>query len=428
MEIELRKRFIEHSSTTSVLPNEEIVDSAPLIFEIQKYLKIIDPTSFNYFFPFIQRIEGEHIYLATTAFHSDPVVIKHSSMSMKEAAVALLKLNALRREIPNFGLVFGYFNSFPKMKFENGGYCLGGSGGTSSYTFPSSSTGADYSIQEYIEGRTLSSLLPHLEKEELEDVMKCIYYALQIANEEFGFTHYDLKPDNIVVRILEEKVSINYRGRVVNTKYIPVIIDYELSSFRVGATYFGLKSYQTFVSPIPNFGCDYFKISLTVYHCLMRNLRDGYGKMGLEEIVTFKEKAKRFLKTKVPLPLLKKFFIILPPDYYSDPKEVVAEVEEVEKNSQLRSPPYPPYEEKTHHSFIRMYFDHLLSGDEKEDIDEERNYFTSLLSLGIRGMRECYISLDLIMFEMNWIEEKCKDLFEMYNERCGSYYLPSFSI
>ena len=97
-------------------------------------------------------------------------------------------------------------------------------------------TDADYDIlfnhiiSERIMGKTL---LQELKDASYEDYMRwliSLLFALQIAQEKYGFVHYDLHPNNIIIKDCTKLVDFSYRYR--NIKYtlelekIPVIIDF----------------------------------------------------------------------------------------------------------------------------------------------------------------------------------------------------------
>lgn len=133
-------------------------------------------------------------------------------------------LNSLRSIIPNFAFVLGAFKCGSPVirptKNEKGkiiDWCRGGaqvkylmyeniSNSISLYDYCD-----DCSLQEYIE------------------ILVQIMYALMIAYEEHGFTHYDLHGENILVRTIKESEDgfyLPYQGDFVWANKLATVIDY----------------------------------------------------------------------------------------------------------------------------------------------------------------------------------------------------------
>lgn len=95
-----------------------------------------------------------------------------------------------------------------------------------------------YIVLEKINGKTLESMLDNLTVKEMCQIFIQIFLAIQIAQEHpIGFNHSDLRPANVMIKEYDtlQQVSYPYRGNVytVSTKFIPVLIDYGLSTIKL---------------------------------------------------------------------------------------------------------------------------------------------------------------------------------------------------
>ena len=97
-----------------------------------------------------------------------------------------------------------------------------------------------YVIYENVEGRSVSDLLRNdlIDDNDFMEIFIQLLYGLELAQRECKFTHFDLHPGNVMVKqgpfdsysfVLDNKIIT-----VKNPKYIPVIIDFGMSSATVG--------------------------------------------------------------------------------------------------------------------------------------------------------------------------------------------------
>lgn len=165
----------------------------------------------------------------------------HSKYSMRHEVVVGLILNQLRSIIPNFAYVFGSFEcggpiltlkdvdpskSMPDIvsvrpeKFEPKvtSWCRGGEIQT-------------YAIYENInKSITLKDYVKTCNSQQFMDITVQIMYALKIAFERVGFTHYDLHAENVLIRDVDrDAFYIAYEGDAVFASRIATIIDYGFS-------------------------------------------------------------------------------------------------------------------------------------------------------------------------------------------------------
>jgi hypothetical protein len=109
-----------------------------------------------------------------------------------------------------------------------------------------------YVIYENVPGRSVEYLLMNdiIDYDEFMQIYIQILYGLEIAQRECQFTHFDLHPGNVMVRegnfdsysfVLDDKLIT-----VKNPRYIPVIIDFGMSSVTVDGTTVGSFSFPQY--------------------------------------------------------------------------------------------------------------------------------------------------------------------------------------
>jgi hypothetical protein len=163
----------------------------------------------------------ERMYFAKSPF---PVVLKSTENQQKqseyihEAFIGLQALNGLLQLIPNFA-----------------------------YTFGLRSLGTQTALMlEYIEGDTLHNYLSgkKFKMDEYLLILLQLCLTLQVAQNTYGFVHYDLAPWNILIQRTATPVMIDYLlgpGQVIQVKttVIPVIIDYGKSHVIINEKHYG---------------------------------------------------------------------------------------------------------------------------------------------------------------------------------------------
>lgn len=201
----------------------------------------------RHWFTTIKQIGGESVegYALRTSFSEDsnlfvmkaPRNPKNDEL-VHEALVGFYALNKLRHILPNFMYVYGYVKCSPPA-FEN----------REPATWCSSSNPAvSFLISENV--RNAVPIGDFITKEGVSalDILVVWYQienALNLAYKYYGYTHYDLHYDNILVRKYSKLVAIPYLGtenKVVGylvTRYVPYIIDYGYSRITVGGIGFG---------------------------------------------------------------------------------------------------------------------------------------------------------------------------------------------
>ena len=127
--------------------------------------------------------------------------IIEKTANLHEAFVNLYCINKLRKEIPNFSYCFGYDSE------------------------------KEIVYTEMIQGDTLKEWLisDKFNFRVFLDILVQILLALEVAQQRFGFVHYDLTPWNIILKKVDRReVIYNINSEVsysVKTTLIPVLID-----------------------------------------------------------------------------------------------------------------------------------------------------------------------------------------------------------
>lgn len=144
--------------------------------------------------------------------------------SYREYYIAYTELNKLRYIVPNFMMTYGQFKCLKPSQYVNTIYLKDMCKPKGNYV--------NYTLYERISGITLETYLNSKEYkyQEFVNIFIQILFALEIGQQECGFTHYDLHYDNIVLRNsknIEQKVNINgLEYSYQSGEFVPVIIDY----------------------------------------------------------------------------------------------------------------------------------------------------------------------------------------------------------
>ena len=138
--------------------------------------------------------------------------------------IAQKQINQLTHFIPNFKYTFSIFRD------DQNQYNL---------------------VSEYVSGKTLFEYL-RSERFRMDDFLFLLFQlslALQVAQEQCEFVHFDLTPWNIVLYELPEEKTFTYRtmaeGNVnITAKLVPVMIDYGKSHLNVKDVKHSLQSFR----------------------------------------------------------------------------------------------------------------------------------------------------------------------------------------
>jgi len=218
-----------------------------LIYIIQYILKIQTSRS-NFFKKIVKWFQNPEklyvnstqslIYISFLKFRDIKLVdiilkidkITSNKNSYREYYIAYTELNKLRYLVPNFMMTYGQFKclkpSVNESKIQLQQMCK-----------PKGNY-VNYTLYERISGITLETYLNSDDYSHLEfvNIFIQILFALEISQQQCGFTHFDLHHDNIVLRksdSINQSIFINGLEYVYKTgQYIPVIIDYGHSCVR----------------------------------------------------------------------------------------------------------------------------------------------------------------------------------------------------
>lgn len=163
-----------------------------------------------------------------------------------EYFIGSMGINKLRNMVPNFCYTLGIFKCNPlpldDYKIDTDKFC---SNDRSDSRF--------YVIYEKINGESLHSYCTNMKTDRDRDMLISyliqIVLALQIAQREISFVHYDLHSDNIMIRKLPAPIVVEYKidDKIykVETDAIPTIIDYGFSHFVYQGIPFGMKDIKS---------------------------------------------------------------------------------------------------------------------------------------------------------------------------------------
>lgn len=157
-----------------------------------------------------------------------PIIIKSITSKNKykkyeninEIFIGTKCINNLLQQIPNFAYILGCDNT------------------TKGHYNP---------IVEKIEGETLHNYIKsdYFNMKDFIFILLQIACALQVAQNQYGFIHWDLVPNNIIINKINRPVTFDYvisYNKVIriNTNIIPIIIDYGKSHVVYNSRHYGL--------------------------------------------------------------------------------------------------------------------------------------------------------------------------------------------
>lgn len=127
--------------------------------------------------------------------------------------------------------------------------------------------------QEYVQGETLENLIVKkvINFQEFLNIFIQILFALEIAQRQYRFCHYDLHLKNIIMKPMSKPykytVVVDTKKYELNAeKYIPIILDFGLASINVENKTIGSYNYQSYgVMPYLIQGVDMYKFLFHAY-------------------------------------------------------------------------------------------------------------------------------------------------------------------
>jgi serine/threonine protein kinase len=127
--------------------------------------------------------------------------------------------------------------------------------------------------QDFVRGETFEAVLPKLSLLEFLNIFIQILFALEVAQREYKFCHYDLHLKNIILKPVKTQftysVMLDKRYDITVDKYIPVIIDFGFASVHfenktIGSYDFPQYGMMNFLVP----GYDMYKL---LFHSYVSN-------------------------------------------------------------------------------------------------------------------------------------------------------------
>lgn len=102
-------------------------------------------------------------------------------------------------------------------------------------------------MREYIKGPTLQEFMKNCTFKSYLEIILSLTCALWIGQENCGFVHHDLKPWNIIIKVLNEPITVDYFMKTtpdltykIKTRCLPIMIDYGKSHVIFNNVHFGL--------------------------------------------------------------------------------------------------------------------------------------------------------------------------------------------
>jgi len=230
------------------------------------------------------------------------VIVKTSKTNtcqllMKEYITGMYCTNDLRLIVPNFVYVYGgYFEGVDKSIYQN-------------TQTPRVEQCQGYVIYEKIQGDSLEARLKAdtIQFNEWLAIFCQVLLALEVAQRECDFTHYDLHPANVMVKPTRGSYSVHLDNKTYTVSHdsLGIIIDYGFVSIQTGKVQLGNVKYDKYGmmnSMIQ--GYDMYKLLIySVAKSTSKSLRrqiskifEFYGKDDLYEISTSEKKLSKALK------------------------------------------------------------------------------------------------------------------------------------
>jgi hypothetical protein len=164
---------------------------------------------------------NKNVMIKEYEFASFPIIVKETKEREKikenihEAYIGINAINDMLKYVPNFAYVFG--------KYEH-----------------------SHVIMEKISGVTLDKWLnsASYNMKDFIFILIQLSLALNVAQRDIGFVHYDLTPWNIIIQEIPNEVEFDYIISIdevyrVSTRIIPIMIDYGKSHVIIDDVHFG---------------------------------------------------------------------------------------------------------------------------------------------------------------------------------------------
>ena len=197
----------------------------------------------------------------------------------REYIIGINALNKLRYYVPTFAYVLGIFKCVnpPKSGDIANGLCNSMSRGNKT-PYVIYERASDNSVTSIIKKIDVSNSKSEESFRIILEIFVQILISLEIAQQEYNFTHFDLHMSNVMTKNfvgnpLVYNVSINNDTYTITTQTMPIIIDYGNSSIKInGKTYGseGKESVGIMNHMIPGF--DMYRFLILILHSIERSL------------------------------------------------------------------------------------------------------------------------------------------------------------
>ncbi len=205
-----------------------------LIEKVHQWITNLDTLSLSQdYFVFDAEITKVKSVFAIKVLRFDNV--EKNNELLHEMSVGLLVTNKYRSLIPNFSYVYGGFSCSHQRitNAQNIEYCI------------NMNNQVQYILYEFIEGLTWRQQLKNWTQLQFLTALISLIYALDYANKENQFTHYDLHWQNIIIRNPYKKVVgiptiVKGKMMYILSDEIPTIIDFGFAHYKYKGKNFGI--------------------------------------------------------------------------------------------------------------------------------------------------------------------------------------------
>ena len=248
------------SSSTSQNMNERdvkiITDKVNTWINAFKALNVNSAAGYIYFITVLQNIK------AVIKVPRDSVYIYDA---MLEYFACVSCINNLRYFIPNFMGGLGIFLCSPSQN------------STTLCDYNSSSKNTPFCIYEKVEGQTFEQYVKKVDTDfsDFLEVFIQVLIALEVAQREYSFTHYDLHGENVIIKTIDNtNGSFSYKVPLDNCVYeitprksIAVIIDYGMCSYNYEGKIYGQPVNYGQINNFGsmNLGYDMYRLLIYIY-------------------------------------------------------------------------------------------------------------------------------------------------------------------
>ncbi|HKZ42560.1 MAG TPA: hypothetical protein VJ044_16475, partial [Candidatus Hodarchaeales archaeon] len=245
-----------------------------------------------------RRKDGANLFVVKSPRRIDPELRLNQ---IHEYFIGAFGTNKLRDRIPNFSFVLGFFQCSPPYIDEKayltgpGGPGAGGKKDRQSLTYcqnDSPENEVNYLLYENVANATTlhDFIMEGATFEDYLNILVQVTLALDLAYQEFDFTHYDLHHENVLVRTLDQDIYIPYVVRAdgtqayLKTRYVATIIDFGRCHIKYEGQHYGYDLVQYGLFPDRSYPMyDLYKLLMFSLSTALFGDRDNQGYAGLTD-------------------------------------------------------------------------------------------------------------------------------------------------